>query len=110
MKVINATFLEKRSGIYSVFIVPGNRVWIIFKRFSEPKNVLHIVRTWDRCLIANFLNATAEVDDLTPLDIAVIPLSLGIHLPDEIKINLLKASGLIEKIAEGMGIEWFSTF
>lgn len=104
MKIVKWLLFESRIGVYGFIRGSRNETCVAYKKFSQPE-AMFMVTAVGKDAVGNFLDVVAEVDDLTPLDIAVIAYRLGIAIPDEILNNLLGSATLFQKLAEQLGIE-----
>lgn len=103
-EVLDTALLKTRKGEYFFCVDAENTVIAGYRRFSDP-NRLYIIRVRGKNLSNNFFEAAARVDDLTPMDVIIIALALGVPLPVQKAINLLGSWTLVEKLARQMAID-----
>ena len=97
---IREVFMVKRTGYYFIE-VRNNEVIVQYRKLSEP-DLFHVIRAKGEDIAYNFLEAVSLVDDLTPMDVAMIAYKLGIILPETISDCLKEAEFLISQIVQHM--------
>ncbi|MBU4274745.1 hypothetical protein KKE19_02930 [Patescibacteria group bacterium] len=96
---MNWLLFKNRVGVYGFCLCPRAGICVVYKKFSQPEN-LFVIEAESKTLAENFLDAAAEIDDLTPMDVMAIAIHLNITINPEVAYNLLSSDALIRALAE----------